>query len=549
MRTNRLILVVPLLYAVWNNSAVADGMHTYVLDMRFRQLMLDDAVVFASKGVEKVYIQPRDIGLPVLEGAAPYEIQTTQLSEPHVFYDRDAKLFRMWYWADYRDAERKREITPLCYAESDDGIKWTKPQLGIVDFKGDHGKNNIISEEFFTPTMMILPNGPARQTLVPAQPAGKPVPQPPYRFMFFDPHGAGKAAFSRDGKMFDETRPIQFARGLPNQENAYREVGKFVSDGYRLTYDPVDRRYHVALKSWAPLGGSVVPAQWRRTIALGVSDDGIQWSFRERMLECDLADDQFVQAASPRTDVTQPAWAEIEQMTHYRYEGLIIGHLNVIHFYDKYLGGYETSSHLAWSRGDYMNWARPRARTPFLFNERGTPYWGFSKGVGPLGPLRVGNELWFFRDVSEGMGNEGPPARRVQWFTVAKLRVDGFAGYRAGDAEGNLDTQEFVADGDALRLNADCSQGELRVEVFEVEGERVWPAHMFKATLVAGFAKDQCTPTRGDVYEQPVQWAGKKWADLKGKRVRLRFHLKKATLFSFWTKPERRVVGIQEVSP
>jgi hypothetical protein len=328
-----------------------------------------------------------------------------------------------------------------------------------------------------------------------------------------------------------------------------RQVGKFVSDGYRLTFDPIDRRYHVAVKSWAPLGGSVVPAQWRRTIAFGTSDDGVKWTFRERMLECDLADDAFVQAVSPRKDASLPAWAEIEQMTHYRYEGLIIGHPNVIHFYDKYLGGYETTSHLAWSRGDYANWARPRVRRPFLSSDAGTPYWGFSKGVGPLGPLRVGNELWFYRDVSEGMGNEGPAARRVQWFTLAKLRIDGFAAYRTGDVDGFIDTQEFVANGAALMVNADCSRGQLTAEVFEVDGDRHLPAHMFKNTLVSGFSKEQSLVVRGDVFQQPVEWSGKTWTDLKGRRVRLRFHLKNAALFSFWTKPDLQIVGIQHVSP
>ncbi|MBI2195346.1 MAG: hypothetical protein HYU36_25475 [Planctomycetes bacterium] len=525
------VQAVLLLCTVWNRVGFSDGLNTYVLDMKFRQLMLDDAVPFASKGVEKVYFQPKDLDKPVLEGTAIYEVQTTQLSEPHVYYDRAEKLFRMWYWSDYRDADRKKEITPLCYAESADGIRWTKPRLGLVDFKGDQGDNNIISEDFFTPTLMVLPEG------------------HPYRFLIFDPHGAGKAAFSRDGKKIDSMEPIRFMGTLPNQENMYRQVGKFISDGYRLLYDPVDLQYHAAVKSWAPLGGSLVPAQWRRTIAFGVSADGVQWTFRERMLECDLADDAFVQTISPRKDKTLPAWAEIEQMTHYRYEGLIIGHINVIHFYDRYLGGYETSSHLVWSRGDYVNWARQAMRKPFLFNEPGTPYWGFSKGVGPLGPLRVGNELWFYRDVSEGMGNEGPAARRVQWFTLAKLRIDGFAGYQAGETEGYLDTQEFVADGAALRVNADCSHGELHIEVLEVEGERVWPAHLFKNTLVAGFTRDSCIPIHGDVDDQPVQWTGNPWSDLKGRRVRLRFYLKGATLFSFWTRADQQIVGIQQVIP
>ncbi len=147
------------------------------------------------------------------------------------------------------------------------------------------------------------------------------------------------------------------------------------------------------------------------------------------------------------------------------------------------------------------------------------------------------------------MGNEGPAARRVQWFTLAKLRLDGFAGYQAGETEGFVETQEFVADGAALKVNADCSRGQLRVEVFEVEGDRVLPAHMFKNTPIGGFTKSDCQPVRGDVFQQPVEWSGKAWSDLKGKRVRLCFHLQNATLFSFWTKLDDQIVGIQRVFP
>ena len=54
--------------------------------------------------------------------------------------------FRMWYLG-----MSQREIVkgqapgwwrPMCYAESDDGIIWTKPELGLVDFNGGK-KNNI----------------------------------------------------------------------------------------------------------------------------------------------------------------------------------------------------------------------------------------------------------------------------------------------------------------------------------------------------------------------------------------------------------------------
>lgn len=54
--------------------------------------------------------------------------------------------FRMWYLGMFETEIKSGQAPgwwrPMCYAESDDGINWTKPELGLVDFKGNK-KNNI----------------------------------------------------------------------------------------------------------------------------------------------------------------------------------------------------------------------------------------------------------------------------------------------------------------------------------------------------------------------------------------------------------------------
>jgi hypothetical protein len=57
---------------------------------------------------------------------------------------QDGDLFRMIYRGWQHDAEQKavhREVT--CYAESKDGIHWTKPDLGLFDWSGSKN-NNIV---------------------------------------------------------------------------------------------------------------------------------------------------------------------------------------------------------------------------------------------------------------------------------------------------------------------------------------------------------------------------------------------------------------------
>ena len=62
----------------------------------------------------------------------------------------DAGKFRMWYYACHRSDSPDADPLigdirqgPVCYAESDDGITWHKPELGQVEWRGSR-RNNII---------------------------------------------------------------------------------------------------------------------------------------------------------------------------------------------------------------------------------------------------------------------------------------------------------------------------------------------------------------------------------------------------------------------
>ncbi len=58
---------------------------------------------------------------------------------------RDGDLFRMYYRGSHWDTATKKATHPevTCYAESKNGIDWTKPELGLFEFEGSK-KNNIV---------------------------------------------------------------------------------------------------------------------------------------------------------------------------------------------------------------------------------------------------------------------------------------------------------------------------------------------------------------------------------------------------------------------
>lgn len=57
---------------------------------------------------------------------------------------REGNRWRMWYGAYDRNYRRDDDAC-LCYAESPDGLHWTKPDLGLVDYQGTKHTNILIS--------------------------------------------------------------------------------------------------------------------------------------------------------------------------------------------------------------------------------------------------------------------------------------------------------------------------------------------------------------------------------------------------------------------
>ncbi len=74
----------------------------------------------------------------------------------------DGDRFRMVYRGAHFDAKTKKSAHPefACYAESQDGIQWVKPKLGIVEFQGSKDNNIILAGEGthnFTPFLDTNP--------------------------------------------------------------------------------------------------------------------------------------------------------------------------------------------------------------------------------------------------------------------------------------------------------------------------------------------------------------------------------------------------------
>ncbi|OGD22208.1 MAG: hypothetical protein A2W03_06605 [Candidatus Aminicenantes bacterium RBG_16_63_16] len=109
-----------------------------------RELFVDDFLIeriMGGAGLRLHHPEPREI---VLVHDAPWEGSG---SGYHSIF-RDGDLYRMYYKAWHLDVQPPGQVNmdshPLycCYAESDDGLHWRKPDLGLFEFRGSR-KNNI----------------------------------------------------------------------------------------------------------------------------------------------------------------------------------------------------------------------------------------------------------------------------------------------------------------------------------------------------------------------------------------------------------------------
>jgi hypothetical protein len=172
---------------------------------------------------------------------------------------------------------------------------------------------------------------------------------------------------------------------------------------------------------------------------------------------------------------------------------------------------------LGFSR-DGFHWTRPDRR-PFCPASEKPGDWNWADVQSAAGGcLVMGDQLYFY--VS-GPGQGGVTG-------LATLRRDGFASMDAGAAGGTLTTRLVTFQGKYPFVNVDASRGELRVEVLDESGTPIPP-----------FTRDNCWPVRGDQTMAPVYWSSAvDLSAVRGRKVRLRFHLTNGRLYAFWVSPD-----------
>lgn len=475
-----------------------------------RQLFVDNYIVDHMENLQKVLHQPvKYAGNPVLTADQSWEVQVAWVN---VLKDEEDGLFKTWY------------LTPtgLCYAISKDGIRWEKPILNVVEYKGSKANG------------LVLPSPGMDSPTVLKDPLAK---DPDRRYVYFAKHNEPKygmyVGFSRDGIHWK----IEADRVFTSADDAS------LNDRPNFMIDTAKKRYAALLKSERinPLGDGDW-GMFQRMKTISFSEDLKKWTKPVMIIKPDDQD---------------PPTLQIYGMMAFNYEGLYLGLIDAFHSHDSGLDALTVDVQLAVSRNG-EDWWRAGNRQTFLPTGAENAWDRYRVYEANTPPIRVGDELWFYYRGTAGRHGPPPPDYRQgpPWFAriyppdeplptgtptagmgLAKLRIDGFVSVDAGPRPGRLLTRPLIFDGNTLHINADARNGYIKGELYLAEkkqnkyGAYTWAI----GEPIAGFGLKDAKEFRGDSTNAVLEWKGGANLDrFAGQYVVLNLELANASLYSFW---------------
>ena len=164
---------------------------------------------------------------------------------------------------------------------------------------------------------------------------------------------------------------------------------------------------------------------------------------------------------------------------------------------------------------DGLNWSFFAARKWYV-----EPPEGSDEVLSMYGLIRRGDEIWQYIDEGGAHGStKGRSKPRV--YSRVIQRLDGFVSLDAGEALGRFVTRPLSFEGGKLILNV-SAKGKVLVEIQDESGK-----------AISGFSMGECDAITTDSVRHVVSWKGNSSvARLAGKTVRLRFEMQDARLFA-----------------
>lgn len=424
---------------------------------------IDDFAVEKMSGLTRVLEQPVKQTKPVLVGETPWE------SNPYLFgtvlRDPATKKYRMWYMS-YNRGRPLVERTPVLYAESKDGLAWTKPNLGIYNFAGSKENNIVLGSlgfhDLYSPSVLDDPDAvdPARR----------------FKMIFWDK--TGKDTY-RDGGMHVAFSPdgISWTRYEKNPVLKAGRNEQSISDVMDVVRDPLTGKFVVYAKGWNKdawkADGKENTEVSQRIILRSESSDFINWSRPEPVIR------------HARTEVDPQSYG----MPVFFQDGVFLGLLRSYK-----LPGNECIDIRLMSSRDGKSWAPVCEGQTFIGTGDGDDKWDDGM-IFTAPPIVDGDKVRIYYG-----GWDGPHESRYRHSAIglAELSAGRLAGLSPEKGkDGQLITQPFLVEGKQLALNIALKNGSCRAALLDKSGREL-----------SGFGLSDCEPLAGDGPAIPLRWKG-----------------------------------------
>ena len=489
-----------------------------------RQLFLDNYILDHLDGVRREICAPTKSPEPLLSWSdLPWEQVQFNPGTAGVIHDPDDGLFKMWYWQGLaNDPFNTGQV--LCYAESSDALHWEKPlRDDCLPFQG-HTATNIVHPDVSQSGLALNHDRKDRERkylLVnwpPESAAERPAGSTRLSRVDASPDGLHWHTISESSRL-----PHHHEQKILWDESIQRWVG----------YSQYSHHQNFLYR--------------KRQIGRQESADFINWSPKEVVLTADW-------------DANLPPDLEMHDMSVRKVGGLYIGitgeflaepfwqerdgHNWRDHAFCR-LGLYTSRDGKGWQRvGGPESWVdtgspgdqdygfacftpagelvhNGKLVIPYSANPQKQSWLGSTRPnpMYPLDEFERRQKAWRARQALQG----DPRTKRAVGGLI--LREDGWARLAPEYESGQVYTKQFVFEGDALRVNAECNYGYLQVELLDPQFQPY-----------EGFAAELCDPVIGapDKIWHTVRWQGK--SDLRAlwnKPVRVRFTLHEASIYAF----------------
>ena len=488
-------------------------------------LFVDDGDILYRSGTERVLNPAKRFGgNPVVKQDKPWEAALGWVS---VHRDPGSGKYQLWYQAYAGNrAQEKRMRCVVCYAESGDGIHFTKPNLGLFPFNGIQDTN-----------IVLVANGGYSDRYgnsVVFDPRDKDANRR-YKMAYTDfAVDGGKeypglnVAFSPDGIHWTKypkaplhrTSYGHYESPVPYTDETGGELWNnplTMSDAVDVFYDPGRKSFVNYGKMWidGPAGGM----HWKHAMGRIESKDFMNWGDASLVLTPDDQDPPSVEFHTSPVFYYKARYFCLNQILNRAVDGGVM------------------DIELMVSR-DGFAWERPFRKEFFLPRNRSGQFDSGSILTNST-PVILDKEIRFYYGGYQGGATGGDDENMPSGIGFASIPIDRFAGIRPvpkSDQPTLSKPLEHIGQVTlkpvdlgkvrSISLNADASPGLIRVELLDSTGRRV-----------RRFSAEDCVPIKGDSLEHAVMWRDVTPADLPRGGYMIRIHLDNATVYALSLRP------------